>query len=69
MKLLAVGGPRHGEWLPYKNGQLTLVMPIPSDIRKVDWSGDPPRATIELRQAVYWRKVIADRVCWEYQGR
>lgn len=35
MKLLAIGGPRHGEELPYTEGQQRLVVPVIPDLRAV----------------------------------
>ena len=65
MKLLAVGGPRHGEQLPYKEGQTYLNIAVITGAR-VEWRTSETYPTISV--ARYERRVVSDRVVWVYVG-
>lgn len=80
MKLLAIGGPRHGEELPYTEGRNELLVPVIPALRTVQWEtrsscvhavmdsrhdgNRPSSLNTTITVATYRTKVVADRLCW-----
>lgn len=70
LQLLAVGGPRHGEFLPLRSGDrevsVMIVPPLKAAYRYAedDWQ----RSDMTIKRGIYKPLPLADRVILVYQG-
>ncbi len=66
MKLLAIGGAKHGEWLPYREGQRSIRTLVQPDMRDAAalWRNWGPRSDLSFTSEEYVTRVIADRLVW-----
>ena len=69
MKLLCVGGPRHGETMPYTEGKDVFYVP---EVPKLtaDFSAHDVYCVhgASVLSTTYRAKVVADRLVWLWQG-